>query len=38
MKVAVDGEQATVSVRIPIVVPGLGADRFRTSRSATLPG
>jgi hypothetical protein len=38
MKVVLDGEQATVSVRIPLVVPGLGADRFRTSRSATLPG
>jgi hypothetical protein len=38
MKVEIHGEQAKVSVRIPIVVPGLGDDRLRASRSATLPG
>jgi hypothetical protein len=36
-KVELNGEQATVSVRIPIVVPGLGDDRLRAARSATLP-
>jgi len=34
----VAGEQATVSVRVPIVVPGLGSDRLRLTRSAILPG
>jgi pilus assembly protein CpaE len=38
MKVKISGETAKVSVRIPIVVPGLGDDRLRASRSATLPG
>jgi hypothetical protein len=38
MRVEVQGEQAKVTVRIPIVVPGLGDDRLRASRSATLPG
>jgi hypothetical protein len=38
MKVKLSGEEAKVSVRIPIVVPGLGDDRLRASRSATLPG
>jgi hypothetical protein len=38
MRVNVSGETAKVSVRIPIVVPGLGDDRLRASRSATLPG
>jgi hypothetical protein len=38
MKVNLSGETAKVSVRIPIVVPGLGDDRLRASRSATLPG
>jgi hypothetical protein len=37
LKVKVDGETAKVSVRIPIVVPGLGDDRLRATRSATLP-
>src|SRR4051794_120137 len=32
--VTMRGERATVSVRIPIVVPGLGSDRVRASRSA----
>ena len=32
------GEKAEVSVRIPIVFPGLGDDRLRATRSATLPG
>ncbi|HWK27478.1 MAG TPA: hypothetical protein VNS09_13000 [Solirubrobacter sp.] len=37
LRVQVRGETATVSVRIPIVVPGLGTDRLRAARSATLP-
>jgi hypothetical protein len=36
-RVELQDERATVSVRIPIVVPGLGDDRLRASRSATLP-
>jgi hypothetical protein len=36
-KVTMSGETATVSIRIPIVVPGLGSDGLRASRSATLP-
>jgi hypothetical protein len=32
------GETATVVVRIPIILPGLTADGFTTTRSATLPG
>jgi hypothetical protein len=38
MQVKISGETAKVSVRIPIVVPGLGDDRLRASRTATLPG
>jgi cytochrome oxidase assembly protein ShyY1 len=37
MRVKVSGDTATVSVRVPIVFPGLGDDRLRISRSATLP-
>jgi hypothetical protein len=37
MKVQINGETAKLSVRIPIVVPGLGDDRLRVTRSATLP-
>jgi hypothetical protein len=37
MKVDVRGDTATVSVRVPIVIPGLGDDRLRVERSATLP-
>ena len=37
MKVDVHGDTATVSVRVPIVFPGLGDDRLRVERSATLP-
>jgi hypothetical protein len=37
MQVKIDGETAKLSVRIPIVVPGLGDDRLRVTRSATLP-
>jgi len=37
MKVKISGETAKLSVRIPIVVPGLGDDRLRVTRSATLP-
>ncbi len=38
LKVDIGGETAKVSVRIPIILPGLGDDRLRASRSATLPG
>jgi hypothetical protein len=38
LEVNIAGETAKVSVRIPIVVPGLGDDRLRATRSATLPG
>ena len=38
LRVDVSGETAVVSVRIPIVFPGLGDDRLRASRSAILPG
>ena len=38
LEVNISGETAKVSVRIPIVVPGLGDDRLRATRSATLPG
>jgi hypothetical protein len=31
------GETVKVSVRIPIVFPGLGDDRLRATREATLP-
>jgi hypothetical protein len=37
MKVSISGEKATVSVRIPILFPGLGDDNLRVGRSATLP-
>jgi hypothetical protein len=37
MKATISGETAKLSVRIPIVVPGLGDDRLRVTRSATLP-
>jgi hypothetical protein len=37
MKVVIDGETASVSVRVPIIIPGLGDDRLRVQRSATLP-
>jgi hypothetical protein len=37
LKVKISGETAKLSVRIPIVVPGLGDDRLRVTRSATLP-
>jgi len=38
LRVNVAGETAKVSVRIPIVLPGLGDDRLRASRTAILPG
>jgi hypothetical protein len=34
----VAGEQATVVVRIPIIVPGVTAKGFVAKRSVTLPG
>jgi hypothetical protein len=36
-EVEMRGETANVSVRVPIIVPGLSADSLRVSRSATLP-
>ena len=36
--VRMQGEKATVTVRIPIIVPGLDSEKLRTSRSAELPG
>jgi hypothetical protein len=38
LKVRLSGETAKVSVRIPIVFPGLGDERLRATRSAILPG
>jgi hypothetical protein len=32
-----EGETATVVVKIPIIMPGLTADGFTTTRTATLP-
>jgi hypothetical protein len=32
-----EGEKATVKLRIPIIFPGLTADGFSITRSATLP-
>ena len=37
-KVAMAGEQATVKVRIPIVVPGLDSPKLLAIRTAELPG
>ena len=37
MTVRVQGERATVAVRIPILFPGLGTDGVRATQSATLP-
>ena len=37
LTVDVRGETAKVSVRIPIIVPGLGHERLRATRSAILP-
>lgn len=37
MRVRVSGEKATVRVRIPILVPGLGSRRLHAEHSATLP-
>jgi hypothetical protein len=37
MKVKISGETASVSVRIPIIFPGLGDDHLHVTRSATLP-
>jgi hypothetical protein len=36
--VEMQGEKATVRVRIPIIVPGLDTDKIEASRSAELPG
>jgi len=37
MKAEHAGERWTVTVRIPILIPGLGADPLTAKRSATLP-
>ena len=37
-RVEMDGEKATVRVRIPIIVPGLDSEKLRATRSAELPG
>jgi uncharacterized protein (UPF0333 family) len=37
MKVDNSGDTATVSVRVPIIFPGLGDDKLRIGRSASLP-
>lgn len=36
-KFRMQGERATVVVRIPIIVPGLTAEGFEAKRSVTLP-
>ena len=36
--VKMQGEKATVRVRIPIIVPGLDSDELRATRTAELPG
>jgi hypothetical protein len=37
MRVQISGDTAKVSIRIPIVFPGLGDDHLRVTRSANLP-
>jgi len=37
-KVTMAGDKATVKVRIPIVVPGIGTDKLPATKSAELPG
>jgi hypothetical protein len=37
-KIGMLGEEATVSVRIPIVIPGLDSPNLRATRRAELPG
>lgn len=37
-KIKMTGEQATVTVLIPIIVPGVRSDGFKATRDATLPG
>ena len=37
-RIKMEGEKATVKVRIPLVFPGLDADGFTATRDATLPG
>ena len=36
--VRMDGEKATVKVRIPIIIPGLDSDDMLATRTAELPG
>ena len=37
-QIKMEGEKATVRVRIPLIVPGLNTDKIEASRSAELPG
>ena len=36
--IKMEGEKATVRVRIPIIVPGLDSDKIRATKTAELPG
>ena len=38
LPVKIDGEKATVRIKIPIVMPGLTSDDLVAKRSAELPG
>jgi pilus assembly protein CpaE len=38
IKVKMDGTKAMVSVRVPLLVPGIGDDDFVVRRDAELPG
>ena len=37
-RIEMQGEKATVRVRIPIIVPGLDSDRITATKTAELPG
>ena len=37
-RVDMDGERATVRVRIPILIPGFDSDDLPATRTAELPG
>jgi hypothetical protein len=36
--IEMQGEKATVRVRIPLIVPGLDSDKIRATKTAELPG
>lgn len=38
IKTTIDGQKAVVSVRVPLLVPGLSDDSIVVSRDAELPG